>query len=109
MKDLERILAAEADLVESTESNQEYVTPAPPVAGSQVYTIRIPVESLETLRTLAQARGMPPSAMMRAWVLERLAFETSLQPTKAHVTVSTHWRRELVRLSTGRFPMSRIA
>jgi hypothetical protein len=109
MSDLERIPAAEAEQVEGGESNREYVTPAPPTGGSQVYTVRIPVESLEALRTLAQGRGVPPSALMRAWVLERLAFETSLQPATAHVTVSRHWRREVVRLSAGRLSVSKIA
>lgn len=108
MSDLEKLLAAEAAEVEASESNREYVTPRPATGGSQVYTIRIPVESLEALRTLAQERGLPPSAMMRGWVLERLAFETSLQPATAHVTISRHWRRGLARMSAGRLSVSRI-
>jgi hypothetical protein len=107
MNDIERILAAEAERVESAESNREYVTPAPPTGGSQVYTVRIPVDSLEALRHLAQRRGTPPSAMMRAWVLERLAFETSLQPTTARVTVAGRWRREVARLTSGRWSTPR--
>lgn len=108
MEDLERTLSAEAERLESTESNQEYVTPAPPAGGSQLYTIRIPVQSLEALRELAQRRGTRPSTMMRRWVLERLAFETSLQSTKAQLTVPGRWR-ELSSLSIARMPLSRIA
>lgn len=44
---------------------------------SQVYSVRIPAEALELLRDVANARGVAPSALMRAWVLERLRSETS--------------------------------
>lgn len=39
---------------------------------SQVYSIRVPVERLEQMRSLASARGLAPTAMMRQWVLARL-------------------------------------
>ncbi|MGI9192975.1 MAG: hypothetical protein ACR2FO_00455 [Actinomycetota bacterium] len=42
---------------------------------SQVYSVRIPVEQLSKLKKMAKARGLQPSAMMRAWVLERLNIE----------------------------------
>jgi hypothetical protein len=39
---------------------------------SQVYSIRVPVDRLEQVRSLASARGLAPTAMMRQWVLARL-------------------------------------
>ncbi|HWL37458.1 MAG TPA: hypothetical protein VNQ77_14835 [Frankiaceae bacterium] len=51
--------------------------------ASQVYSIRIPVDRLEDLRALAAARGEAPTALMREWVLERLAAETLGDPGPA--------------------------
>ncbi|MGH3501110.1 MAG: ribbon-helix-helix protein, CopG family [Nocardioidaceae bacterium] len=49
----------------------------PPGDRTRVYSVRIPADALETLRRLADARGQPPSVLMRTWVLERLRQETS--------------------------------
>ena len=43
--------------------------------ASQVYSVRIPVERLEQLRTLAEQRGVRPTALLREFVLERLDAE----------------------------------
>jgi len=45
-----------------------------------VYSLRIPVDRLEQLRRLAAEKHMTPSALMRAWVLERLDAEDASQP-----------------------------
>lgn len=42
---------------------------------AQVYSVRLPVEHLEDLRQLAERRGLPPTALMRRWVIERLDVE----------------------------------
>ena len=47
---------------------------------SQVYSIRVPVERLEQVRSLANARGLAPTAMMRQWVLARLDDEMAESP-----------------------------
>jgi len=39
--------------------------------------LRIPVDKLAELRRLAEERHLTPSALMRSWVLERLAQESS--------------------------------
>lgn len=39
---------------------------------AQVYAVRIPVSRLNELRTLADSLGVPPSTLMRQWVVERL-------------------------------------
>ncbi len=68
------ILAREA---EDVGANRERIGPMhrtrPPREPAQVYSIRMPVEKLEELRREAEAAGMTPSALMREWVLERLA------------------------------------
>lgn len=38
----------------------------------QVYTVRIPMDRIERLRELAAELGVPPSSLIRQWVLERL-------------------------------------
>ena len=47
---------------------------------SQVYTVRMPAEQLAELRAVAELSGEQPSALMRRWVLERLADERARQP-----------------------------
>lgn len=42
---------------------------------AQVYSVRIPVERIDRLRRLADERGVKPTALMREWVLQRLAAE----------------------------------
>lgn len=44
--------------------------------ASQVYSVRIPVDSLAQLRRLADERGVAPTALLRQFVLERLQQET---------------------------------
>lgn len=75
-KDIAETLDKEARRAEREEASEEegraYVRPRPPEGPSQVYSIRLPVDRLEELRRLAEARGEPPTTMIREWVLERL-------------------------------------
>lgn len=42
---------------------------------SQVYSVRIPVDQIDRLRSTAEERGIGPTVLMRQWVLERLISE----------------------------------
>lgn len=44
---------------------------------SQVYSVRVPVDRIDQLRELALERGVPPTALMRQWVVERLDAEAT--------------------------------
>ena len=48
-----------------------------PKDPSGVYSVRIPVSRLERLRRVAERQHVAPSALIRAWVLERLDAEES--------------------------------
>ncbi len=99
MEDLERLRAQEAARMErEADSDLEYVRPKPPRSASQVYTVRVPVEELESLRRLAHSRGLPPSVMIRQWVLDRLAYEDAQDVERTSVRVTARWRRDLTRL-----------
>lgn len=79
-------LAREAEEAEAAADAQESIE-RPEVEGqraraqagdaSQVYSVRIPVDRLEELRRLAAERGLRPTALLRQFVLERLAQETA--------------------------------
>lgn len=75
--------AAEAKAVADREDREG----AAPAAGqrarrqageaSQVYSVRIPVDRLAQLRTLADQRNVAPTVLLRQFVLERLDQETA--------------------------------
>lgn len=74
------LLAEEAEQAE--EHREDELTPGyrrarPAREPAQVYSMRIPVERLEQLRSLAAEMHMTPSALMRAWVLDRLDAEVA--------------------------------
>jgi hypothetical protein len=49
------------------------VVPAPPAQKpAQVYSVRIPTDRIEQLRSVAISQGTTPSALIRMWVVERL-------------------------------------
>ncbi len=79
--EIEAMLADEAEDVEERRERGDEGGPlhqvAPAREPSQVYTVRMPVHVLERLRRLAASAGVTPSALMRAWVLERLELESS--------------------------------
>jgi len=75
------VLAREAAEAETRAEAEEQgnVMPTPGQRGrknaadpSQVYTVRIPVSKLRRLRNLAEQRGVPPTTLIRQWVIERL-------------------------------------
>jgi hypothetical protein len=70
--------AAEAEARADAEDRGE--VPAPPGRRgnrkasdpSQVYPVRIPVARINELREVAERLGVPPTALIRQWVIERL-------------------------------------
>jgi uncharacterized protein (DUF4415 family) len=76
MKDIGEVLRNEADRMEKeADVDRRYVRTAAPRNPSQVYSIRIPVELLEQLRQIAAESQTPTTAMLRQWILDRLAAE----------------------------------
>ncbi|RBY84572.1 hypothetical protein [Blastococcus sp. TF02A-30] len=82
------MLAAIIDL-EDVDDDAPAVAVRPPKEPSQVYSIRIPTDRLEELRTVAAARGIAPSQLMRTWVIERLDSAVSRRklPTERRAAV----------------------
>lgn len=72
--------AAEAEAVADAEDRGE-VAEKPgqrarqPSERSQVYSLRLPVSAIAHLRALAEREGEPPTALLRRFVMERLAYE----------------------------------
>jgi hypothetical protein len=83
-KDMAELLAAEAEDAERRAENEDhgpsYRRKHPPRDPAQVYSLRIPVDQIEELRQLASDKGVTPSALMRKWVLERIAAEKAGLP-----------------------------
>lgn len=74
------MLAEEADHAEQHRDDElapRYRRAPAPRELAQVYSLRIPVERLEQLRRLAADKHVTPSALMRAWVLDRLDTEAA--------------------------------
>jgi hypothetical protein len=88
-KDIVELLAAEAEEAERHAEDEDlgpsYRRRHPPREPAQVYSLRIPVERLDELRQLAAGKGVSPSALMRQWVLERLAAEEAGVPDTVQV------------------------
>lgn len=85
-KDMAELLAAEAAEAEQRAENEDhgpsYRRKKPPRDPAQVYSLRIPVDQIEELRQLASDKGVTPSALMREWVLERIAAEKAGLPDR---------------------------
>jgi aryl-alcohol dehydrogenase-like predicted oxidoreductase len=83
-KEIAEQLAAEAEEAErhadEDDHGPSYRRKHPPRDPAQVYSLRIPVAQIEELRQLAADKGVTPSALMREWVLERLAAEKAGAP-----------------------------
>jgi hypothetical protein len=77
MVDLQRLLAEEAEAAEAgADIDAVYHRNIEPAKDpSQVYSLRMPVERIEEIRTLAAKSRVAPTALMRLWVLERLDHE----------------------------------
>jgi hypothetical protein len=71
------VLAEVAEQAEQTRDvfTKMYRSERLPSDPSQVYSIRIPVSRLDKIRHLAARYRMPPTSMLRQWILERLDFE----------------------------------
>jgi hypothetical protein len=71
------VLAEVAEQAEQTrnEFTRMYRSERHPSDPSQVYSIRIPVSRLDKIRRLAAQYKMPPTSMLRRWILERLDLE----------------------------------
>ena len=72
MSDRDREMIAAIAAIETDDDDEPAVTIDPPRRPSQVYSIRIPVERVEQLRTLAASQGTAPTQLIRQWVIERL-------------------------------------
>jgi len=82
-ENIKDILAMEAEEAEEGRRTGKKGGPLhqgmPPRDPAQVYSLRMPVERLGALRRIAGAYGANPTALMRTWVLERLAQEERAQ------------------------------
>lgn len=79
-KQLEEVADAAERHAEDEDHGPSYRRRHPPQDPAQVYSLRIPVDQIEELRQLAADKGVTPSALMRAWVLERIAAEKAGLP-----------------------------
>lgn len=76
--EIEQLITEEAEAERRREAGEEFapgVRNRTPGEAGMVYHLRIPARRLEQLRQLAEQAGMPPSALARQWVLERLDAE----------------------------------
>lgn len=70
---LDRIEAAVEDAEEMPDEELDWTRHREPAkAPTAVYSVRIPVERIEELRQLAAERDVPPTALIRTWVLAQL-------------------------------------
>ena len=76
-RNIAEVLAEVAEQAEQTRDafTKMYRSEQPPTDPSQVYSIRIPVSRLGKIRRLAARYKMPPTSMLRQWILERLDLE----------------------------------
>jgi hypothetical protein len=91
-QNIQDILAEVAERAEETrdQATKMYRSKQAPSDPSQVYSIRIPVSRLESIRSLAAKNGMPPTSMLRSWILERLALEEQSLRVPAEISSIAH-------------------
>lgn len=65
-------LAAEAEHAEATHDAELAYQRRRSSGGQAVYGLRLPTERIAQLRRLADARGVEPSVLARAWMIEQL-------------------------------------
>lgn len=65
-------LAGEAEHAETTRDADLPYQRRRPAGAQSVYGLRLPVERIEQLQHLAQARGVEPSVLARNWIIEQL-------------------------------------
>ncbi|MGN6331506.1 MAG: hypothetical protein ACTHOD_07620 [Motilibacteraceae bacterium] len=81
--DIRAMLAREADeaeaVAEAEDRGERPLAPrhrrSGPQEASQVYSVRLPREAIEQLRAVAESLGEAPTALLRRFVMERLAQE----------------------------------
>lgn len=81
----------DADLAEVDRSHSRSVRQGR--TPSQVYSIRVPVERLEEIRNLAATRGVPPTVMLREWIIEYLDREIASSRASGDVLQSEAVKR----------------
>jgi len=65
-------ISAEAEHAEQTRDVELNYQRRRPAGGSRVYGLRLPVERIEQLRRVAQAREIDPNTLARQWVIAQL-------------------------------------
>jgi len=100
------VLAEEAEAAEAErDAPQTYVRHRRPAKDpAQVFSLRIPVNRLGQLRKLAESRHSTPSALLRAWILERLEAESTGAVTMTRDDVRKMAKEELERVLAARMP-----
>lgn len=78
MNDISRILQEESDAIESNPNapiTNSKVTRknASPSDKMRIYSIRLTGKDVEALEDKANQAGLPPSALARSWIVEKLA------------------------------------
>jgi hypothetical protein len=86
---------------DAAEEDRPYARVAPPRTPNQVYSIRIPVDRLDQLRSMAAERGLQPTALIRRWVLERLDQESGPAPVGPVMVVHATSRSAVGELKDG--------
>jgi aryl-alcohol dehydrogenase-like predicted oxidoreductase len=83
-------IAAEAEHAEATRDATLPYQRRQPTSAQAVYGLRLPIERIEQLRQIAQARGIDPSTLARNWIIEQLD-----RTQQRGDTDRDHWERDL--------------
>lgn len=95
------VLAEVAEQAEQTRDafTKMYRSERLPSDPSQVYSVRIPVSRLEKIRRIAAKYKMPPTSMLRQWILERLDFEEQSGGGSGNAFAATEAQEQIIFLS----------
>jgi hypothetical protein len=107
MKDVRKLIEEET---EASEARTDAPIPKgaaitrPNQTRSTVYSVRLNPSEVTALQTLADAEGVPPSTLARAWIVERLReerqglgdAEAELRAARRHLAhLQRHLRRDV--------------
>jgi aryl-alcohol dehydrogenase-like predicted oxidoreductase len=84
-------ITAEAEHAEATRDAPLPYQRRRKTGAQSVYGLRLPVERIEQLQRLAQARGIEPSVLARQWVIDQLDRAESGTPEPGEA----RWERDL--------------